>query len=363
MLRRDAKLLASCFSLWLLLAVTARAQGPLVFSTTPICATGTGITNPCLLPPAAVGTPYSVTLTVTGGKPPYSYSLISGTLPIGMTLDQNTGILSALNLSSAGGTIVLQVQATDSAGSAVSENFSLNVSIIGVASRARTGVLTQIAAGAFWGTTIYLSNTTGSTASAQINFIGQNGGAMAIPVQSLQPGFAPMTTTASTLYYVMPAYTTIEIQNTNTSAAGLLQGWADVLTTGGVGAYAVFHQALPSGFTEGVAVQAGQLSPTVTLPYDNTNNLVTAVALASVSNLPPLVAATVYDLNGNSTQYQVTLSTNGQTTFTLPALFPASANTRGFVMFQNMNSVNGQGALSGLALRFNGGVFTSLPSF
>jgi len=35
--------------------------------------------------------------------------------------------------------------------------------------------------------------------------------------------------------------------------------------------------------------------------------------------------------------------TLGRTAFTLPDNFPASANTRGFVVFQNMNNVNGQG--------------------
>jgi len=111
-----------------------------------------------------------------------------------------------------------------------------------------------------------------------------------------------MTTTATVLYYVMPPNSSVVIQNTNSAGPTLLQGWADVLTTGGVSAFAVFRQAFPpgvlsafpnGGFTEGVSAQQGQFSATVTLPFDNTGGLVTAVALASISNLPPNVTATV----------------------------------------------------------------------
>jgi hypothetical protein len=353
------------------MAATAMAQGPLVFPTTPTCSSGTGgPNNPCLLLPAAIGTPFSETLTVSGGKPPYQWALISGQLPTGMNLDQNTGILAATNLSATPGNTVFQVQATDSAGGLVSQNFILNVST-GLNSRGRTGVLPQIASGGNWGTTIFLSNTTGSVASAQVAFREPGGNPIAIPVQSQQPGFAAMATTSALLYYVMPPNSTVVIQTTNSTAPVLLQGWADVLTTGGVSAYAIFRQNTPTGFNEGVAAQQGQFSATVTLPFDNTNNTVTAVALASIGNVPPNVTATVYDVNGNATSYPVppptaappTLATLGRTAFTLPDNFPASANTRGFVTFTNLNNINNQGAISGLALRFNGGVFVSLPAF
>jgi large repetitive protein len=377
MLRRDVKLLASCFSLGLLLAATAMAQSPLAFLTTPTCSTGTGgPNNPCVLLPAAVGTQFSETLSVTGGTPPYTWTLISGTLPVGMNLNPSTGLLSAQNLSSTPGNTVFQVQVSDSVGTTpVSQNFILNVAT-GLNSRGRTGVLPQIATGAGWGTTIFLSNTTSSIASAEINFREPGGSFTAIPVSVQQPGFAAMTTTSSSLDFVMPANSTIVIQNTNSSAPVLLQGWADVQTTGGVSAYAIFRQTFPAGavaafpnggFTEGVAAQQGSFSATITLPFDNTNGIVTAVALASISNLPPDITATVYNVNGTATSYPVpptgSLSTNGQTTFTLPDNYPASANTRGFIVFQNLNDVNGQGTISGLALRFNSGVFVSLPAF
>lgn len=42
------------------------------------------------LPDATINVPYSFTLTATGGIPPYSYSLVSGTLPTGLSLVVDT---------------------------------------------------------------------------------------------------------------------------------------------------------------------------------------------------------------------------------------------------------------------------------
>ncbi len=52
-----------------------------------------GITT-ASLPNGQIGTPYSQTLSVNGGAPPYTWSLISGTLPSGLILNTLTGVLS-----------------------------------------------------------------------------------------------------------------------------------------------------------------------------------------------------------------------------------------------------------------------------
>ncbi len=52
------------------------------------------ITTPAALPAGVAGVTYAVTLTATGGVPPYAWSVNSGsTLPAGMTLT-SAGILS-----------------------------------------------------------------------------------------------------------------------------------------------------------------------------------------------------------------------------------------------------------------------------
>ena len=69
---------------------------------------------PATLPNGDVGTAYSQPITATGGTAPYTYGVLSGTLPAGLTLDPNTGILSGT--PTAGGSSTFTLYATDSAG-------------------------------------------------------------------------------------------------------------------------------------------------------------------------------------------------------------------------------------------------------
>lgn len=53
-----------------------------------------GIITPSALPPANNHTAYSTTIQADGGTPGYNYGIISGSLPNGLTLDSNTGVIS-----------------------------------------------------------------------------------------------------------------------------------------------------------------------------------------------------------------------------------------------------------------------------
>jgi large repetitive protein len=50
--------------------------------------------NPATLPPGIIGTPYSQTVSATGGTPPYTFTVSSGLLPPGLTLNATTGVIS-----------------------------------------------------------------------------------------------------------------------------------------------------------------------------------------------------------------------------------------------------------------------------
>jgi sugar lactone lactonase YvrE len=64
------------------------------------------------LPPAYTGQPYTATLAGTGGVPPFTWSVASGHLPAGVTLNAKTGVLSGT--PTAAGTAGFTVQVTDS---------------------------------------------------------------------------------------------------------------------------------------------------------------------------------------------------------------------------------------------------------
>jgi hypothetical protein len=64
------------------------------------------------LPGAQVGTPYSVTLTASGGTTPYTWALTSGTLPAGLAFNTATGLLSGTPTATSAGT-ALSFMVTD----------------------------------------------------------------------------------------------------------------------------------------------------------------------------------------------------------------------------------------------------------
>ena len=64
------------------------------------------------LPSAAVGSAYTATLKVTGGTAPYSFAVVSGTLPSGLSLSGTTGVVSGTPTAS--GQFSFTVQASDS---------------------------------------------------------------------------------------------------------------------------------------------------------------------------------------------------------------------------------------------------------
>jgi uncharacterized repeat protein (TIGR01451 family) len=67
------------------------------------------ITSAQALPTATVGQPYSATLAATGGTKPYTWSLLDGTLPPGLTLSQD-GVLSGTLAAAYQGSFTVKVR-------------------------------------------------------------------------------------------------------------------------------------------------------------------------------------------------------------------------------------------------------------
>ena len=75
-----------------------------------------------VLPDGAVGTAYSATLTASGGMPPYSWSVIGGALPAGVTLASDGSLSGAPGEA---GVFGVTVQVTDDVGTTASKALSL----------------------------------------------------------------------------------------------------------------------------------------------------------------------------------------------------------------------------------------------
>ncbi|MBP5114738.1 autotransporter domain-containing protein [Pseudomonas protegens] len=83
--------------------------------------------SPGSLSNGTAGTPYSATLNATGGAVPYSYSITSGSLPTGLSLNTGTGAISGI--PSAAGTSNLTITATDTNGATGSQAYSITINI------------------------------------------------------------------------------------------------------------------------------------------------------------------------------------------------------------------------------------------
>ena len=76
-------------------------------------------------PDGEVGATYSYTLTASGGTGPYAWSVSSGALPAGITLDSSTGKLSGTPTTA--GTSNPTIKVTDAAGQSATEATSLTI--------------------------------------------------------------------------------------------------------------------------------------------------------------------------------------------------------------------------------------------
>jgi uncharacterized repeat protein (TIGR02543 family) len=77
------------------------------------------------LPTGVIGATYSQTLAASGGRAPYSWSITSGSLPAGLTLDPATGTISGT--PTATGSSNFTVQARDANQATASKNLTLNI--------------------------------------------------------------------------------------------------------------------------------------------------------------------------------------------------------------------------------------------
>ena len=81
--------------------------------------------SPATLPPATAQVFYSQAVTASGGTAPYVYTVASGALPTGLTLNPATGVISGAPLQ--GGLFNFTIRATDANGCIGANPYTLTV--------------------------------------------------------------------------------------------------------------------------------------------------------------------------------------------------------------------------------------------
>ncbi|MFF7110596.1 putative Ig domain-containing protein [Pseudomonas sichuanensis] len=215
--------------------------------------------SPATLPAATAGTPYNQTLSSSNGTAPYTYALVSGSLPPGVSFS-STGVFGGTPSNS--GTYNLSIRSTDqfSATSTVSYTISVAAPTIAVSP-------TTLASGTY--ATAYSQAITASGGNGSYSFVvsagslpsgmslASSGTLSGTPTSS---GSYPFTVTAtdgngfsgSRGYTLIIASPTLSLSPASVPSGGIGSPYSQSLSTsGGIAPYSynLIGGALPSGVT------------------------------------------------------------------------------------------------------------------
>src|SRR5579871_3981500 len=120
-------------------------------------AAGAPIVTSLALPPSTVGAAYSQTLTATGGLPPYTWSISSGSLPQGLSLNSSTGVISGTPGIAGSSTFTVTVTGADAASGSATLSIVINPAV-----SVTTTILSSGTAGMPYSQTLTSSGGTGA---------------------------------------------------------------------------------------------------------------------------------------------------------------------------------------------------------
>ena len=237
---------------------------------------------------ATKGSAYNDQLTASNGVPPYTWSIPSGTIPTGISLNTGTGQLSGTPTSTSYGDRALTIRVVDSAGGSAQYTWTMKYAaalaagsgypggFVGTAYSSTSGVtgghlpLTfavesgSIPSGLLLNTATGLLSGTPDTAAtypATIRVTDQSGASIVIPATiTVAPAYTPVSVSgsitgasatyakASGSYTISPSYAGVSVSGGNGSYT---YSWARI--SGSTAISAVAPSSLATGFSSSVA--------------------------------------------------------------------------------------------------------------
>ena len=289
------------------------------------------------LPAATNGTAYSQSLQANGGTTPYTWSITSGSLPAGVTLNPSTGVLSGTPTASGGFTFAATV--TDSGSPVQTKSVSLTLTVAPTALSITTSSLSAGTGGTAYsqtlqatgGTTGYTWSITAGSLPIGLTLTPSTGVIAGTPTASGTSNFTVMVTDSSSPALTKTAALSIAVSAapltiTNSTLGSGTSGTAytQLLTaTGGTPAYTWNYSGnLPAGLTlaattgviSGTPTTTGTFSFTVTVTDSSTPALTRSAATfitIAASTTPTGPGTTWYVRPDGGTRYSAN-ATSGQ---------------------------------------------------
>lgn len=249
---------------------------------------------------ATAGQQYSADLAASGGIPPYTWSVTSGSLPSGLSLDPATGAISGTPASTGASTFTVSV--TDSANPAAVATATLSIIVTAPPLTITTttlpnvdggGQLYSVPLGASGGVPPYTWSITSGSLPAGLSLD---------PATGLISGTSPAPTSLTTSYFTVtvtdsdnPAVTAtanlsitlippLTVTTTALPAATVGQPYSVTLTaTGGVPPYTWYVEELPPGLSLDAAT--GTISGTLTQAGNYRVDVIVADSMQPVDNV------------------------------------------------------------------------------
>jgi hypothetical protein len=219
------------------------------------------------------------------------------------------------------------------------------------------GSLAHFQSGGGWRTTFYLFNTGDVTSPVQLNFFGDDGQPVTIPLRL--PQVAPGVGFSSAQFaYTLLSGSVLAVESDWDDPTGIgIKGWAKLQAGSNVTGYLIFRYAGLDGESvqEGVVTAETRNGKSYVLGFDNTGQHLSTFAIANVTNQSVEVTITARDAEKGG----ILVSTNK----TLPAMGHWAANLGDFLPYTKLVdgtvefSTPTAGQISVIGLR------VTLPSF
>ncbi len=294
------------------------------------------------LPNGQVGTAFNAVLVATGGKTPYTWSLTSGTLPAGLSLNSSTGTISGTPTAPANNVaLTFQVMDAETPAQTRAVNLTLTVNTANLAisttalANGQVGVAYSATLVATGGTTPYTWSLTSGTLPAGLSLNSSTGAITGTPTTAVssasltfqvQDASNPkQTKTVNLTLTILPPPPSISTTSLPNGQVGVAYN-TTLTATGGKPPYtwSITSGSLPAGLSLNSSTGAITGTPTAAVSNDSVTFKVTdssspaqtAPKSLTITIAPPSLAITTSSLpNGQvGVAYNTTLAATGGTT-------------------------------------------------